>query len=364
MTALVSDPASVIFKDVAAYFLDMEWNILGEWQKEFYKKVIMEIHDILTSRGYSIVNPDVIFKIKKEDEKYFTQHFECEGNKNPNDPTKSLPIVTSVFSLNVKQEDDLPFLDHPESAMSEQTHPSVTSSHNVKPDILFRFGQEGFFSEPQGSEERGNLTTTGIYEKLHQTGSQNYTAEPTIEILKMEEAPVCDQLERGEEDTDTKSDDRFCNKRMSMSDGQQREEWKHKDPFRDSPDPSVDSVGGISSVRPPRANENTLKVEKLNVCTEEEKNSTNCPNLRQNQRISRERLCQSTTCEEMLTGNSNLTKQNKFQRQDKPFLYTECDKLFAYNHNLKFIKHFPKKENLFLYMIQNSVRLMTWEDMN
>ncbi|XP_030050295.1 zinc finger protein 398-like [Microcaecilia unicolor] len=127
MSVLLSDQASVVFKDVAAYFLDTEWNILGEWQKELYKKVIKEIHDILKSRGYSIANPDVIFKVIKEDEKYFTHHFEWEGNQNPNDPTKSLPIVTSVFSLNVKQEDDLPFLDHPESAMSEETHPSVTS---------------------------------------------------------------------------------------------------------------------------------------------------------------------------------------------------------------------------------------------
>ncbi|XP_030054240.1 zinc finger protein 287-like isoform X2 [Microcaecilia unicolor] len=161
MSALVSDQALVTFKDVCACFLEVEWDILGEWQKELYKKVIKEIHDILTSKGYSIVNRDVIVKIKKEDEKYLTQHFEWEGKENPN---KSFPIVTSVFSLSVKQEEELPLMDPPKSEVSEQTHPPVTSSYSVKPDILIRFEQDGF--RTQGCKERGNLTTTGTCEEL------------------------------------------------------------------------------------------------------------------------------------------------------------------------------------------------------
>ncbi|XP_030053437.1 zinc finger protein 675-like [Microcaecilia unicolor] len=165
MSTLVPDKA--LFKDVSAYFLEVEWEILGEWQKELYKKVIKEIHDILISRGYSIVNPDVIFKIKKEDEKCLMHHFEWEGKENPDDPMKSLPIITSVVSLSVKQEDeDLPLMNPPKSETSEQTYPPVTSSHNVKPDILIRFEQEEFKTEPQGSEETGNRITTGRCEEL------------------------------------------------------------------------------------------------------------------------------------------------------------------------------------------------------
>nr|XP_033816305.1 zinc finger protein 708-like isoform X2 [Geotrypetes seraphini] len=309
MSALGSDQASITFKDVAAYFLEVEWSILGEWQKELYKKVIKEVHDILISRGYSIVNPDVIFKIGKEDDKYFTQQFEWKEEEDLNDPTKSLPVVTSVFSLSVKQEEDLPFMDDPE------LEPSVTSSHNDKPDILFRFG-----TEPQGSEERGNLTTTGPCEELHQTDSQTYTADPTVEILKMEEEPVSDQLEGGEEVTDTKSDDGFGSKRMREFDGQQRKEWPHKDP-----DPSAASVGGISTLRPLSIKENTPKEENLNVYTKE-RNSING----QNQRSSREKPCQSTTCEEMFTGKSNLTGQvsvhENVVKERKPSEYSVHDK--------------------------------------
>ncbi|XP_030047685.1 zinc finger protein 777-like [Microcaecilia unicolor] len=175
MSALVSDQALVTFKDVSAYFLEAEWDILGEWQKELYKKAVKEIHDILTSKGYSIVNPDVMFKIKKEDEKYFTQHFEWEGKENPNDPMKCLPIVTSVFSLSVKQEEDVPLMDPPKSEVSEQTHPPVTSSYSVKPDILIRFEQDGFRTEPQGCKERGNLTTTdGTCEELPEASDETW----------------------------------------------------------------------------------------------------------------------------------------------------------------------------------------------
>ncbi|XP_029443785.1 zinc finger protein 436-like isoform X2 [Rhinatrema bivittatum] len=126
MSVLVSDQASVTFNDVAAYFLEVEWDVLGERLKEFYKNVIKEIHGILMSWGYSIVNPDVIFRIKKEDEKHFTRHYEWEGRENTTDPTHSLPIVTSVFSLSVKQEEDLPFMDPPESETSEDIHSPVT----------------------------------------------------------------------------------------------------------------------------------------------------------------------------------------------------------------------------------------------
>nr|XP_033816286.1 zinc finger protein 345-like [Geotrypetes seraphini] len=417
MSALGSDQTSVTFKDVAAYFLEMEWDVLGEWQKELYKKVIKEIHDILISRGYLIVNPDVVVKIKKEDEKYFPQHCDLEEKGNPNESTKRFPIVTSVFSLSIKQEEDLPFIGPPESETSEQTHLSVPSSNSIKPEILIRFEQEGFRTDPTGSEETGNLTTTGSCEELHETGSQSYTAEntieilkteddpdteqmegvvedtdtksgshnvkpnilfqvkqeelgtdfqryeergyltttdtyeevhqtgsqsfpadPTEEILKMEEDSVSDQLEGGEEDTNTRSDNRFGNKRMRVCDGQ-KEEWTHKDPSRANPDSSAEIVGGISRLKPTNMKENTPKGQSSNVCTEQERNSTHCPNLRQNRRISRQKLCQG---EEMFT-EKNLTRQNKFQKQDKLLQSIECEKSFTYKSQLTIHEKVPKE---------------------
>nr|XP_033816320.1 zinc finger protein 2-like [Geotrypetes seraphini] len=299
MSALVSDQTLVTFKDVAAYFLEVEWNILGEWQKELYKKVIKEVHGILLSRGYSIVNPDVIFRIKKEDENYFTQHFEWEGKGNPHDPLKSLPIVTSVFSLSVKQEEDLSFMDPPDSETSEQIHSLITSAHNVKPDILIRFEQERFKTEPQESEERGVLTITGAREELQE------------------------------------ADDGFGNnsKRMRKGNGQQMKEWKLKDLSRDSTDPLADCVGGMSKVTPPSKKENLQNRTRPNACTKEERNSNYFSNHAQNQRLNGEKPFQRTANEERLSENSELTEEKEIYKH-KSFQCTECEKCFTYKAQL------------------------------
>nr|XP_033816335.1 zinc finger protein 182-like [Geotrypetes seraphini] len=299
MSILVSDQTLVTFKDVAAYFWEVEWNILGEWQKELYKKVIKEVHGILLSRGYSIVNPDVIVKIKKEDEKYFTQNFEWAGKGNPHDPMKSLPIVTSVFSLSVKQEEDLPFMDPPELETSEQIHPPVTSSHNVTPDILIRFEQERFKTEPQEPEERGNLTPTATCEELQET------------------------------------DDGFGNnsKRMREIEGQQMVEWKHRDPSRASTDLLTYCVGGMSKVTPLSMKENLQNGDRHNTCTEQGINFNHFSNLLQNQRLNRERLFHSTANEERFSEYSELTEEKKNQNHNS-FQCTECDKCFTYKSQL------------------------------
>ncbi|XP_029440167.1 gastrula zinc finger protein XlCGF26.1-like [Rhinatrema bivittatum] len=305
MSALACDQASVTFRDVAAYFWEVEWDILGEWQKELYKKVIKEIHCILMHRGYSILNPDVIFKIKKEEEKYFPQRCEWEGKETMKDPPISLPIVTSVLSLNIKQEED-----PPESERTEEIPPPVTGSPYVNPDILIRFKQEGIKTEPEESEEGGNLMIASAREELHGAGSQGYNPDPMVEILKIEEFHVSDQLEGGEEDTDPKSDDGFRNssEKQRMGNGQQREEWKQSHPSRNSPDPSADCEGGSSRVTSPQ------KGERPNTRPEYEGNSSQCPKLVQTQRLDEgQRSFTSADTWENFTTNSYFEYQEKIE---------------------------------------------------
>ncbi|XP_029440743.1 zinc finger protein 282-like isoform X2 [Rhinatrema bivittatum] len=418
MCALVSDQASITFRDVSAYFWEVEWDILGEWQKELYKKVIKEIHGVLLSRGYSILNPDVVFKIKKEDEKYFPQHWELEGKETMKDPSISLPIVTSVFSLSVKQEEDLPFLDPPESETTEGIHPPVTGSPSVTPDILIRFKQEGRGTEPPRSEDRGNLSIPGACEELNEAGDAAWikgirgpSPDATAEILRMggeetetksglpivtsvfslsvkqeEDLPfldppesetpegihppvpgslsvtpdilirfkqegrgtepprsedrgnlsiigTCEELHEagdaawikgsrgpspdpaaeilrmGGEETESKSEDGFRNnsERQRMCDGQQMEEWKERDPSRDSPGPSAEYAGGISRITSPRG-----KGKSPYACSERGRNFNLCPSLVETQRLSEgERPFESADTSENFTTNSQSVEQQE-----------------------------------------------------
>ncbi|XP_029464748.1 zinc finger protein 33A-like isoform X2 [Rhinatrema bivittatum] len=278
MSALVYNQASVTFSDVAAYFLKVEWDILGEWQKELYKKVIKEIHSILISQGYSIIHPDVIFKIKKEEEKYFTQHYEWEGKGSINEATVSLPIITSEFSLSVKQEEDLPFLDPLESETTEEIYPPVTDCLGYNPD-------------------------------------------PTVEILKLEELHVGDQLEAGEEDTDHKDNDGFRNnsERQRRCDGQQREEWKQRDRFRDCPHPSADCERVSSRVTPLRVKEKIQDRETPNTSREQERNYSPCPKLEQTQILNEEERSfkNADTWENLSTNSHSVGHQEKIEYGNK-----------------------------------------------
>ncbi|XP_030053495.1 zinc finger protein 678-like [Microcaecilia unicolor] len=180
----------------------------------------------------------------------------------------------------------------------------------------------------------------------------------------MEEDPVSDHLEVGEEDTDTKSNDGFGNKRMRECDGQKRKEWKHKD----SPDPSVDCLEGTSRVKPSSMKENAPKEERPNVCTEQERNSIHCANLKQNQRISGETLLQSTLFEERSIGKSNLksdlTEQKKVDREDEPFHCTEYGKYFTCSVPAKnFSPIFEPKKHEFINTRKKQVHKMNLNGM-
>ncbi|XP_066450478.1 uncharacterized protein [Eleutherodactylus coqui] len=63
-------PMSVTFHDVAACFSAEQWVGLEAWQKELYKKVMLEIHSALEAMGFEILNRDVLFCIKKVKDLY------------------------------------------------------------------------------------------------------------------------------------------------------------------------------------------------------------------------------------------------------------------------------------------------------
>nr|XP_033780376.1 zinc finger protein 182-like isoform X2 [Geotrypetes seraphini] len=82
MSASVCTRASVTFRDVAVCFSEEEWETLEEWQKELYRNAMKKIHGALISLGYAIVNPGVLFKIRKEDETRYGGEHASKGREN------------------------------------------------------------------------------------------------------------------------------------------------------------------------------------------------------------------------------------------------------------------------------------------
>ncbi|XP_029441223.1 zinc finger protein 184-like isoform X2 [Rhinatrema bivittatum] len=322
----MTNPASIMFSDVAAYFWEAEWDILGEWQKELYRKIVKEIHGVLMSWGYSIVNPDIVFRIKQKEEKYLSQRCDWEEKEKITDPALGHPIVTPVFPPNVKQEVEPQLPGLPGPGITEQISPSVIGCSRAKPDILFRIGQEGIWTESWRSEGRGDPPVAGLC-------SPGYNADPWVPTLNAEDSRVSNPLEGEEEIIKVIVEDGSGNntEMQWMCDGQQREEWKKQG----SQDPSADCEGGGWRATLYRGKEDVYNRERPDACTERKGNAGYLPDLAQPQGLyKRERPFKCTECEKCFAQRSQLKMHRTVHSGEKPFKCPECEKRFTRKSNL------------------------------
>ncbi|XP_030046887.1 gastrula zinc finger protein XlCGF26.1 [Microcaecilia unicolor] len=273
------------------------------------------------SRGYLIVNPDVLIRVKHEGGKYFTQHHDWEENENVNDPLINNPIVPPISSVSIKKEEDMHCMGSPGSERREQIHPPVTSCSSIRPDILIRIKQEEFWTDEQDTEEIGNTS---------------FSPDLSVRILKIEESCESDQSE-GEEEIKTIesiADDGYRdNELQRMCINQQNEEWKKKDPSGDSPDLSADYEGGLT---PPRIKErqcerNCNSPELMHRQTVRERSKTfDCTKCRKG--FSTNLLLiehqQTSECEKMLKQKSDHGLIHQDYARENQFAYTEREKTF------------------------------------
>ncbi|XP_075461266.1 zinc finger protein 777-like isoform X3 [Ascaphus truei] len=163
----MSDQTPIAFHDVAAYFTKEQWMRLEDWQKERYLDVMKEIHEALISLGYTITNPDILFKIKKKDESCVQIDYDsaerentciadlpdilirikeeslgeipyCEENNdfserhNFGEPNTRLPNTQGDNSFLIKMEEEIDLVDYHNSVGVENSISPATGSVVVK----------------------------------------------------------------------------------------------------------------------------------------------------------------------------------------------------------------------------------------
>lgn len=120
---------SVMFHDVAACFSAEEWSALEDWQKDLYKKVMMEIHSALQGMGFEILNPEVLFRIKKVKDLYI--------DISDADRTVTNSACSQRESVTGVKQEPRPNLDSCRRRGGKTTrHPACT------PDLLLRINQD------------------------------------------------------------------------------------------------------------------------------------------------------------------------------------------------------------------------------
>ncbi|XP_075428837.1 zinc finger protein 10-like isoform X2 [Ascaphus truei] len=95
---------------IAVYFSDEEWEMLEEWRKELYKNMMKENYEVLISLGYPTVNPNILLKIKQEEVMRYTAHCSSDDLEQPDSPTASYSSIDPDLLTRIKKDEE-PYLE-------------------------------------------------------------------------------------------------------------------------------------------------------------------------------------------------------------------------------------------------------------
>lgn len=174
---------TVIFRDVAVYFSEKEWELLEGWQKDLYTGVIKEIHGILISLGFVILNPSNFLRIQPEEEPCPKSYHVGSRNGNVNvagsdsDCSSVNPDILLTVQLGEKQRATETYDQNGRENMSL---PSTSK-------FIDRFGEYTAVKQESPTEDYSALSDVEI---LEDTGKCFTPNTPVVRRVSVQEPPA------------------------------------------------------------------------------------------------------------------------------------------------------------------------------
>ncbi|XP_069470693.1 zinc finger protein 282-like isoform X5 [Ambystoma mexicanum] len=129
-------PEPHTFLDVAAYFNEVEWRLLHEWQNELYNNVMKEIHQALISLGPLIATS--VFSLRtKEKEDVYPMDSQDSGSGNISNHSLNDTIVNSDLTYGMKRNEKQYLGDLPDTGRRKSSDCLSTGFPFLNSDDLF-----------------------------------------------------------------------------------------------------------------------------------------------------------------------------------------------------------------------------------
>ncbi|XP_029437695.1 zinc finger protein 84-like isoform X2 [Rhinatrema bivittatum] len=307
--------ASVTFHDVTACFSEKQWQLLEEWQKQLYRSAMKEIHGTLISLGYMIVNPDVVFRIEKE-EPYFRSCHDFEGQESIITHTSgSSANPDIVFRIEKKKE--LCFSDR------YDTNTTATGSSVLNPDIFIRYR-----SNNKDPEERERVTLPTTKDGPMNKNMREMFSEDYIGIMQLHGTPTGNPKENVLQYPD----------KGKPYKGQHKSKRNLINPLKYSLEESIECVKGFGKLPNYIMQQRTQLRKGQNICAACEKSFSAKSELLRHQRIhTGEKPYKCMQCEKSFSDKSHLRRHQRIHTGEKRYKCTECEKRFSENACL--VKH-------------------------
>ncbi|KAJ1112230.1 hypothetical protein NDU88_000498 [Pleurodeles waltl] len=116
MYAQESANVPLTFQDVVACFSQQEWELLHTWQKDLYANLMKEIHQVLMTLG-PVIATSVFSLGVKEKQDLCSSNDESADRQHSEDHSPRMAGISSPVSSNVKNEAGTCSVDHRDSEM-------------------------------------------------------------------------------------------------------------------------------------------------------------------------------------------------------------------------------------------------------